>query len=267
MRKIVLLFFILWSSISFSQSFLDFYFKNKDINGAILIYNEEKDTWLFNSESDVFRNTPIGSLFNLPNALIALDLNVVSENPGQFFRWDGVKRYYFGTSNPNWSCNTNLDEALTYKTDWYFQRISDLIGPKNFDYFLPRLKITNLNYDKKEKYYWHFGNLKTNPQEQINFFRKLKNQEFELFAKKYQKYVYDKILKISNKDYTIHAYETFNVYHGERIDWWVGVLKTKYNTYYFSTRIYESVNKEKNKDFENKKFEITLEIFRLLGYM
>lgn len=266
MKKIILLLFILINFSGFSQSFLDFCFKSKDVDGSILIYDENKDTWLFNIENDVKRNSPIGSLFNIPSTLIALDLGVISNDPGEIMYWDGVKRYYFGTPKYNWSCNTNLDEALFYKNDWYFQNVSDLVRHKNYDFFLKDLDVTNLKFNHKEKYYWHFGNLLSNPEQQINFFRKLYKQEF-LFDKKHQKYLFDSMLTINNPNYTIHGYETFNVYKGERIDWWVGVLKTKENTFYFSIRIFQDVNKIKSGDFNNKKFEIAIEIFRLLGYI
>ena len=106
----------------------------------------------------------------------------------------------------------------------------------------------------------------SNPEQQINFFRKLQKQELG-FKKINQKYLYDSLLTINNPNYTIHGYETFNVYKGERIDWWVGVLKTKDNTYYFSTRIYEDINREPKKDFMNFKFQTTIEIFSILEYI
>lgn len=267
MKQIITLLFILLNSSIYSQTFLDYYFKSKEVDGAILIYDKNKDSWLFNSEYDVNKETPIGSLFNIPNALIALDLGMILNNPANYFAWDGVKRYYFGKSNPNWNCNTNLDEALKYKTDWYFQEVSNLVGFKNYSFFLNKLNITNSNYNRKENFYWHFGNLKTTPKLQLDFFKKLKNQEIIWFQKYNQKYVYDELLLISDRNYSIHGYETYNVYKGERIDWWVGVLETKDNTYYFSTRIFESINKEMAPDFFNKKYEITLEIFRVLGYI
>jgi len=266
MKKIILLLVILINFSGFSQSIIDFYFKSKDLDGSILIYNENKDSWLFNIENDVKRNSPIGSLFNIPSTLIALDLGVISNDPSKFMYWDGVKRYYFGTPKYNWSCNTNLDEALLFKNDWYFKNVSDLVRFKNYEFFLKDLDVTNFKYDRKEKYYWHFGGLLSNPEQQINFFRKLQKQEL-LFDKQNQKYLYESLLTIDNPNYTIHGYETFNVYKGERIDWWVGVLKTKDNTYYFSIRIFEDVNKAKKADFNSQKFKIAIEVFKILGYI
>lgn len=266
MKKILILLLILINFTGYSQSIVDFYFKSKGVDGSILIYDEKKDSWIFNIESDIKRNSPIGSLFNIPSALIALDLGLISNDPAELMYWDGVKRYYFGTPKLNWSCNTNLDEALLYKNDWYFQNVSDLVRNKNYEFFLKHLDVTNLNYNWKEKYYWHFGNLKSNPEQQINFFRKLDKQEL-LFDKKHQQYLFDSMLTIKKPNYSIYGYETYNVYKGERIDWWVGVLKTKDNTYYFSTRIFENINKATSIDFNSKKFEITLEIFRMLGYI
>lgn len=267
MKRIILFFFVFYSSLLFSQSFIDFYFRSKEVDGGIIIYNQNNDSWLFNNESDIKRQTPIGSLFNIPNALIALDLGIITNSPNNFMYWDGVKRYYFGYSNPYWNCNTNLDEALQHKTDWYFQNVSEKIGFRNYEFFLKRLEISNLNFNWKEKYFWHFGGLKSTPLQQIDFFRKLKDQQIILFQKKYQKDLFDSLLAIYDKDYQIHFYETYDIFKGERIDWWVGVLETKNNKYYFSTRVYESVNKQYLNTFRNKKYEITLEIFRVLGYI
>jgi len=266
MKFFVIILFSLFSFYGFSQSYLDFYFKSKDVIGSILIYDENIDSWLFNDERDVKRKTPIGSLFNIPTALIGLDLGVISNNPGDYMAWDGVKRYYFGTSNKNWNCNTNLDDALKFKTDWYFQNVSNLIGHKNYVFFLNHLKITDLSYNRNEKFYWHFGGLESTPEQQVKFFKKLSNSEL-FFRKEYQQYIYESMLMINNEKYTIHGYETFNVFKGERIDWWVGVLKTKDNTYYFSTRIFEDINKKQSSNFFEMKYLITVEIFRLLGYI
>lgn len=265
-RRVLLLLFFITSKLTFSQSYLDFYFKSKDIDGAILIYDEKNDSWIFNYEKDIRKKTPIGSLFNLPNALIVLDLGIISTDSGQIMAWDGVKRYHFGLAKTSWNCNTNLDEALDYKTDWYFQNISKLVKPSDYQYFLKRLNLTNINYKNKISYYWHFGGLETTPQQQISFLKKLNKREL-FFQKESQQYLYDKMLLVENEKYTIHGYETFNVFEGKRIDWWIGVLKTKDNTYYFSTRIYEDINREEKKDFMNFKFQTTIEIFSILGYI
>ena len=95
MKKITIFLFFLIGFSGFSQSIIDFYFKSKDVDGSILIFDENKDTWIFNIENDVRRNSPVGSLFNIPSALIALDLGVISKDPGEIMYWDGVKRYYF----------------------------------------------------------------------------------------------------------------------------------------------------------------------------
>jgi len=266
MQRFILFFIFFWSFNVFSQSYLDFYFKSKGVDGSILIYDQKKDSWIFNIESDVKKNTPIGSFFNLPSALIALDLGVITNEPQKYMAWDGVKRYHFGVPKPNWNCNTNLDEALLFKNDWYFQNVSNLVRNKNYAFFLKDLDVTNLDYNIKENYYWHFGNLLSTPEKQLNFLKKLKKQEFPL-DKKNQKYLYDQLLLVNNKKYTIHAYETFNVYKGERIDWMVGVLETKENIYYFSTRIMEDVNNPLTPNFFNLKMLITIEIFKLLEYI
>lgn len=267
MRRLFLFILFFYCTFCFSQSFLDFYFKNNNINGAILIYDEKNNSYLFNNENNVKYKTPIGSFYNIINTLIALDLGVITINSDNIMFWDGVKNYHFGQTNPYWNCNTNLDEALQYKTDWYFQNLSKRINIKENEYYLKKLNLTNLDYNPHENYFWHFGNLKTTPDKQLEFLKQLKNQNLDLFHKKHQKYLYDSMLRINEKNYKIYAYETYNVYMGERIDWWIGVLETKDNAYYFSTRIFETVQKNKSKNFESKKFEITLEIFRLLGYI
>jgi len=266
MQRFTLLIFFFCSLLGYSQSYLDFYFKSKDLDGAILIYDENKDAWLFNVERDVKRKLPIGSLFNLQTTLIGLDLGIISKDESQIMAWDGVKRYYFGMPKPNWNCNTNLDEAIQNKTDWYFQNVSDLIPRRDLSFFIDKVKASNKNFNTKENYYWHFGGLTSTPEQQINFLRNLKGQKL-LFRKENQQYLYDHLLIMKNDKFTLHGYETYNVYKGERIDWLVGVLKTNDNTYYFSTRIFEDVEKPISANFFNQKLIITLEVFRLMNYI
>ena len=102
-------------------------------------------------------------------------MGLITPKTNEYIPWDGVKRYYFGTSFTNWNCNTNLDEALLFKTDWYFQRVSQMIKQKDYDYFLKRLQFSDLKYNSKEKYFWHFGGLETTLEEQLKFLKNLIN--------------------------------------------------------------------------------------------
>lgn len=262
-RKLFFVVLLFTTGTLFSQSYLDFYFKSKDIDGAIIIYNETQNTWIFNNEFDVKEGTPPGATFHLLHALIGLDLGLLSEAPEIYERWDGINRYYFGNLMTQWNCNTNLDEALYYSNDWYFDRLAHELKPKDYYYFLNRLQYSNRVVRKDISGFWNYGGLLVTPEQQLEFLKKLYHNKLP-FATKNQQYVLGKMLVDENPDYTLYGYNAYTVYKGKATDWWIGILKTRTDTYYFSTRIYKSIEDIPVKDFAAFKYTITFEIFKIL---
>ena len=98
--KYVLLFLFLGFFNVQAQSYLDYYFKANNINGAIVIYDDNKDEWLFSTEVEPFSNTPAAAHFHLWQALVGLEEKVFKINVKEKLLWDGVKRSFFEERKP-----------------------------------------------------------------------------------------------------------------------------------------------------------------------
>jgi len=110
MKRLLLITFVLLSETMMAQSYIDFYFKSKGVDGSILIYNETKNSWIFNNEFDLDRPTPPGHTFNIVHTLMGLDMHQITTEDDAFFRWDRINRYYFGLPMKSWNCDTNFDK-------------------------------------------------------------------------------------------------------------------------------------------------------------
>lgn len=249
-----------------AQNYIDFYFKSKGVDGSILIYNETKNSWIFNNESDLTHPTPPGTTFNIINSLIALDLEKITHSSDDFLPWDRIKRYYFGLPMKSWNCDTNLDEALYYRNDWFFERVSKTITDKDYFFFLNQLKYSNRKINRKIPDFWNYGGLAVTPRQQIDLLQKLYHKELR-FHKEHQQYVLDQMLVNKNEKITLYGYNAYTVYKGQAVDWWIGIIVTKEDTYYFSTRIYKSIEDLYLKEFQTLKYTITSEVLNVLGIM
>ncbi len=264
MKHLLLLLCVFNVNLLKAQSFIDFLFKSKDVNGSICIYNEKENQWIFNNETDVKTPHPPGALFHLYHALIGLQTGKISTASDEIEPWDGIPNQYFNYPMPKWDCNTNLEEALQNSNDWYFDRISEHITTQEYNNFLNNYSTKILHRDFP--YFWNFGGILTTSEQQILFLKHLNTRELP-FDATYQHFVMDKMLIDINDKYTLYGYSSFTVYKGKRIDWWIGILKTKNNTIYFSTKVFEDVEKDIQKKTNTFKYTITFETFKELGYL
>ena len=76
--KYFFVFTLFCSFLGNAQSYLDFHFKSNGITGAVVIYNDNTNEWIFNNESEPFTNTPIAAHFHLWQTLVGLENGVFS---------------------------------------------------------------------------------------------------------------------------------------------------------------------------------------------
>ena len=261
--SILFVFFVITSS-AYSQTFFDFYFKSKAVDGGIVIYNETDNAWVFNNEYDVKKGTPPAATFHLFHTLLGLELGLLQKNDEEYETWDGLPRYYFNDVRPQWSCHTNLDEALLFQTDWYFDRLTPKISNNDYHYFFNRANYSNAIIDRKINSFWNFSKLLVTPEQQIAFLRKLYHKELP-FREDHQTYVWNQLYKEQQNGYTIYGYKAYTVYEGQATDWWIGMMEVSGKRYFFSIRLYQSLdNLVDTTAFKRLKYEIAFEVFRML---
>lgn len=242
-----------------SQSYLDFYFKSKGIDGAIVIYNQNKDEWIFNSELEPFKNSPPAAHFQLWMALIGLQHGVFNVSENSFLAWDGVKRHYFDQRKPEWNQDTNLVQALKTQNDWYFDQLKVTLDINDYRHSIQTNALFTEINNNKWSYFWNYGAL-TNPNTMILFLKDLYENKLP-FDAKYQKFLFNQLLI----DHKLALHTSITSYMGEKIEWTLGVYFTKEKPIYFSLRTQRSVEQAPIKDYEKQRNLLIAEIFDALN--
>jgi beta-lactamase class D len=111
-------------------------------------------------ECDV-RSTP-ASTFKIPNALIALEANVIDEHT--VLPWDGQS-----TWNPQWNRDQDLSSAITNSVVWYFQRVAESVGRERYQTYLPAFRYGNAEPGPVLTQFWLDDSLRISPREQAAF--------------------------------------------------------------------------------------------------
>lgn len=243
-----------------AQNYLDYYFKSNDINGAIVIYNENKDEWLFSNETEPFYNTPAAGHFHLWQALVGLEHKVFSTNVKDLLKWDGVKRSYFEVNAVEWNKDSNLIDALINKNDWYFDRLQLTLLPDDYSKNIKNATFFKDIKNNELEYFWNYAAL-TNANSMILFLKELYYGTLP-FNKKNQQFVYNQLLKDKN----LAIYNCSTSYLGKKIDWTVGIYLKQQKPIYFSLRTYTSLEDAKLLDYEERKNLVLSQIFEVLNY-
>lgn len=257
MKYVLLLLFLGFNAKA--QSYLDYYFKSNNINGAIVIYNENKDEWLFSTEVEPFTNTPAAAHFHLWQALVGLEEKVFKPDVKELFLWDGVKRSSFDGRQNEWNRNTNLIDALKHENDWYFDRLQHHLPPNVYTENIKKATFFKEIKNNELPYFWNYAAY-TNPNSMILFLKDLYQNKLP-FNKKNQQFVFNQLLK--DQKLAIHTATTS--YQGKKIDWTIGVYLKQEKPVYFSLRTYTSLEADELEDYEKRKNLILAQIFEVLN--
>lgn len=245
---------------SFSQGFLDFHFKSNNIKGAVVIFNEEKNEWIFNDDKEAFWNTPAASHFHLWQTLVGLETKVLSMNEKNVYKWDGVKRSFFGERKVLWNKDMNLSQALKYKNDFYFNQLKNSLSREIYVSNIEKGSFLKDIKDVELPYFWNFTGL-TNPNTMILFLKDLHKKSLP-FNQQSQNFLLSQLSL--NENIILHTSSTS--YLGEKIEWTIGIYNAKKNPIYFSYRTQLSVEEIMDEDYLKRRDRVLLEIFQSLGY-
>ena len=256
MKNLLILFFVAFNS--YSQNYLDYYFKSKGIEGAIVIYNENKEEWIFNDESEPFKNTPLAAHFNLWQALVGLKYDIFDIKENKTLKWDGVKRSFFEIRKTEWNKDTNLSEALKNENFWYFDRLRFKLSKKVYDTEVKQASIITEKNDVAVDYFWNFTTM-SNPNTMIFVLKDLYENKLP-FNKKDQQFLVSQLMI----DSSLIVHESTTTYQGKKIDWTIGISLKNSKPVYFSLRTHYSVEEKPPLDYQQKRNLILAEIFDVL---
>lgn len=211
------------------------HFQELGVEGSIIIAELNSDRlWQHNPQ----RNQtafPTASTFKILNSLIALETGVIP-NELAILTWDGIPR-----AIPTWNRDLNLKEAFKLSAVWFYQVLARRIGYERMQQWINQVGYGNQNIGTKEDIdqFWLQGNLQITPQQQVQFLRRLYNNDLP-FSEQTLSLVKEIMIYEQTPDYTIRAKTGWFGFGDEslqNIGWFVGYVETGDNAYFFATNI------------------------------
>ncbi|MFP4529122.1 MAG: class D beta-lactamase [Candidatus Kapaibacterium sp.] len=231
MNKYLILFFLLLPTAYLSSGErpdLEKFFANHGTAGCIIIYNTSADSIItFDSARCKKRFIP-ASTFKILNSLIALETGIASDEHYKI-PWNG-RQYPI----ESWNRDHTLATAIEHSVVWYYQTLARKIGRQRMQAWIDSAAYGNRKISGRIDQFWLRGPLEISAHEQIEFLRKLYNNEMS-FSQRNMDIVKKIILVDSTKSYAIRAKTGFSL--EQDIGWWVGWVESKDNVYYFAINI------------------------------
>lgn len=225
-------------------------------NNEITIYNDSLASERF---------SPCSS-FKIVNSLISIESGVAKDGTYKIaFDSASVKPqewWYTNKTFRTWLNDHTMKTAIENSVVWYYQELARRMGEETMSQFLKQIDYGNNNISSGIDRFWLCGSLKVSAKEQIQFLKKLYNNELVGFSKESQELV-KKIIPKENGD----AYKLYgktgsgDCFENKVIGWYVGFVETQSGTCIFALNMFGN----EFKDVWSKRKGITKAILKELG--
>ncbi|MGL6340268.1 MAG: class D beta-lactamase, partial [Waterburya sp.] len=209
------------------------HFQELKVEGSILIQDlNQNRTYQYNPQRNATPFLP-ASTFKIPNSLISLETGVIP-NELAILTWDGVTREV-----PEWNRDLNMKEAFKLSAIWFYQILARRVGYDRMQEKVKQVGYGNSNIGSPEDIdkFWLEGELRITPQEQIQFLRRLYNNDLPFSARSLD-IVKDIMIVEATPNYTLRVKTGlvgFPPIENTRMGWYVGYLEQNDNVYFFAT--------------------------------
>jgi len=211
------------------------HFQELGVDGSIMIYDLNSDrVYQHNPQRNSTAFLP-ASTFKILNSLISLETKVISDELA-VLTWDGIQREI-----PAWNRDLNMREAIKVSAVWFYQVLARRVGHEQMQKWVAKVGYGNQKIGSKEDIdkFWLEGELRITPSEQIQFLRRLYNNDLP-FSLASLSLVKDIMVVEQTPDYIIRAktgVAGFGQQVTPQIGWYVGYLEKNKNVYFFATNI------------------------------
>ena len=227
--------------------------------GSFVLYDLNGDTWkVYDMEQATLRTAP-NSTYKIYDALFGLEEGVIAPDDS-FMAWDGTNHPFEA-----WNGNQDLLSAMQSSVNWYFEEIDMQIGSSAIQDYIRKIGYGNEIVNANLSAYWMQGTLKISPVEQVELLTALHNNQFG-FAPENINAVKNSICLFSSENFSPEGKNFYGKTGTGRVDgqdvngWFVGLLETTGNTYFFATNIQATENAT-----GSKASEISLSILSHMG--
>jgi beta-lactamase class D len=260
MRINLILIIFLSVGCLYSQQEKDFsrYFKEQNVDGSFLMYDLNSNSYIsFNNARTNVQFTP-ASTFKIFNSLVALETGVIPDE-SNIIKWDSVHRRI-----PSWNKDQDMRSAFRNSTVWFYRELARRIGEEKMLYYIDTIGYGNKDISGGIDQFWLSGSLRISQKEQIEFLKKLYNNQLP-FSQRSMEIVKDIMLLEDTSGYKLRAKTGWGDQDGKDIGWFVGWYEKNNNVYIFATNIETPSPSAKN--FPAARIEITIKILRELNIL
>ena len=204
--------------------------------GSFVLYDMNNDAWnIYDMEHATLRTAP-NSTYKIYDALFGLEEGVLAPNDS-FMAWNGAD-YPFEV----WNADQDLYSAMQSSVNWYFEEIDKQLGSSTIQNYIRKIGYGNENVSPDLSSYWMQGTLKISPVEQVELLTVLHNNSFD-FAPENVNAAKNAICLFSSEGKNFYGKTGTGRVDGQDVNgWFVGLLETAGNTYFFATNIQAAEN-------------------------
>ena len=166
------------------------------------------------------------------NPLFGLETGIITPEDS-LIKWDRIN-YPF----ESWNADQTLESAMSSSVNWYFQTIDKQLGSTRTYNYIQKIGYGNENIISGDlSSYWMSSSLQISPIEQVELLTKLQSNHFE-FAPENIKAVKDSLCLSTSDTGTFYGKTGTDRINEQDVNgWFVGLVETKDNTYFFATNI------------------------------
>lgn len=151
-----------------NRAHLDRLFAVQDVQGTFVLFDPQRNTWLYHNQARANTQYLPASTFKIPNSLIALETGVAS---GRDFEldWNSDKNPRQSWWPTTWAKKNTLHTALQHSVVWYYQEIARRVGLDRMQSYVDQFDYGNRTISGGIDQFWLTGGLRISAKEQIDF--------------------------------------------------------------------------------------------------
>ena len=233
-------------------------FNQNEVTGSFVMYDENNDLFTFVNQDQFKTEFTPASTFKICNSLIGLETGVIRDQDF-VIPWDKVER-----NLPVWNKDHDLKSAFKNSTVWYYQELARRVGGDKMKFWLNKCNYGNTDTTGGIDCFWLTGGLRITPEKQVDFLRKLKNNQLP-FSQRSMDITKEIMISKDTLNYVLRTKTGWGEDENQMVGWYVGYMEKENNTYYFATCI-QSTNFE-DSGFAKKRIDITNKILSELNLL
>lgn len=203
------------------------YMEDNQIDGTIIVSSlKTGKEHIINKERSEQGFLP-ASTFKIPNTLIALQEKVIQDE-NEVIEWDGKNKGF-----PAWNKDQTLKTAFPISCVWFYQELAKRVGEETYATYLNEMHYGNKEIGASVDTFWLEGDIKISAQEQIEFLKKVYEEEYD-FDKEYYQIVKDLMIEEKTPEYILYAKTGWAQRITPQIGWYVGYVETSKDTWFFA---------------------------------